>query len=324
MKQTILKQIQSAKGIVLGAHTNPDGDAMGALVGMATLCGFLHIPHQILLEKIPQDFEDLLVGVPVGSEVNIKYDTFISVDCGDIDRLGKFQEVFNQAEVTINIDHHGTNTFFAQYNEVQKSASATCEIIYDLVQIAKCPLTELLARSLYTGILTDTGGFMHSSTTSRTHEIVAELMKVPFAFTKVYYKYMYEKSKTAILMEAIAVGHMEQLWDKPYYMTYVTLDEMLDKQATKEDLGSIVSTIKNIKGCDLAIFMYPLDMSHYKVSFRSNPPYDVAQLATQFGGGGHIRAAGATIEGNLEEVMIRIKEALRQVPLDEVMKGSLC
>ncbi|MBP3889168.1 MAG: bifunctional oligoribonuclease/PAP phosphatase NrnA [Cellulosilyticum sp.] len=324
MKDTILSQIKSAKGIILGAHTNPDGDAVGALVGMATLCGFLHIPHQILLEKIPHEFEDLLENMPVAHEASISYDTFISVDCGDLERLGKFQKDFEKAEVTINIDHHGTNTFFAQYNEVQRNASATCEIVYDLICLADCPLTEVLARSLYTGILTDTGGFMHSSTTPRTHEIVAGLMRIPFPFTKVYYKHLYEKSKTATMMEAIAMSHMEQLWDKPYYMTYVTAQEMAIQDATKEDLGAIVSSVKNIKGCDLAIFMYPLDETHYKVSFRSNPPYDVAALSVGLGGGGHIRAAGATIEGHFEEAVARIHEALKQVPLDETMKGSLC
>ena len=324
MKETILNRIKSSKGIILGAHTNPDGDAVGALVGMATLCGFLHVPHQILLEKIPHEFDDLLENMPVAHEATIPYDTFITVDCGDVERLGKFKEDFKQAEVTINIDHHGTNTFFAQYNEVQRNASATCEVVYDLVCLAECPLTEPLVRSLYTGILTDTGGFMHSSTTARTHEIVAGLMKVPFAFTKVYYKHMYEKSKTAAIMEAIAIGHMEQLWDKPYYMTYVTAEEMAMHGATKEDLAAIISSVKNIKGCDLAVFMYPLDECHYKVSFRSNPPYDVATLAVGLGGGGHIRAAGATIEGNFEKATMRIHEVLKQVPLDEMMKGSLC
>lgn len=324
MKETILSQIRSAKGIILGAHTNPDGDAVGSLVAMATLCGFLHVPHQILLEKIPHDFDDLLDDMPVVCEVSIPYDTFISVDCGDLERLGRCKEDFEKADVTINIDHHGTNTFFAQYNEVQRNASATCEVVYDLVCLAECPLTESLVRSLYTGILTDTGGFMHSSTTARTHEIVAELMKVPFPFTKIYYQHMYEKSKTAAIMEAIAIGHMEQLWDKPYYMSYVTMEEMKAQGATKEDLGAIISLLKNIKGCDLAVFMYPLDESHYKVSFRSNPPYDVAALAVNFGGGGHIRAAGATIEGSFEEAVSRIHEELKQVPLDEIMKGSLC
>ena len=324
MKDTILNQIRSAKGIMLGAHMSPDGDAIGALVGMATLCGFLHIPYQILLEKIPVDFEDLLENSSVSLEPTLDYDTFISVDCGDKERLGKFEETFEKAQVTINIDHHGTNTYFAQYNEVQKNASASCEIVYDFISLAQCPLTECLARSLYTGILTDTGGFMHSSTTSRTHEIVAELMRVPFPFTKVYYKHLYEKSKISAIMEALAIGHIKQLWDKPYYMTYVTLEELEAKGATKEDLGAIVSSVKNIKGCDLAIFIYPLDENHYKVSFRSNPPYDVAALAASFGGGGHIRAAGVTIEGHFEEVVGRIEQALRQVPLDETMKGSIC
>ena len=324
MKDTILNQIKCAKGIMLGAHTNPDGDAIGALVGMATLCGFLHIPYQILLEKIPQEFEDLLENSSFSFEPTLDYDTFICVDCGDKERLGKFEVYFEKAQVTINIDHHGTNTYFAQYNEVQKNASASCEIVYDFITLAGCPLTESLARSLYTGILTDTGGFMHSSTTSRTHEIVAALMRVPFPFTKVYYKHLYEKSKTSIMMEAIAIGHMKQLWDKPYYMAYVTLEEMQKEEATKEDLGAIVSSLKNIKGCDLAIFIYPIDDNHFKVSFRSNPPYDVAALASHLGGGGHIRAAGTTIQGHFEEVIDVIEQALKQVPLDETMKGSIC
>lgn len=324
MKETIINQIREAKGIILGAHTNPDGDAVGALVGMATLCGFLHIPYQIVVEKIPQDFEDLLQGMNVSTEATLAHDTFISVDCGDAGRLGKFQEVFDQADITINIDHHGTNTFFAQYNEVQKQAAASCEIIYEIIKLARCPLTESLVRSLYTGILTDTGGFMHSSTSAHTHEIVAELMKVPFPFTKIYYKNMYEKSKCAAQMEAIAIARMEQLWDKPYYLTYVTTEEMQQHEVGKEDLGGIVSSLKNIKGCDLAIFIYPLDELHCKVSFRSNPPYDVASLAAQFGGGGHIRAAGATLDGTIKSSVDSIKQALKQVPLDETMKGSLC
>lgn len=324
MKASIISQMKASKGIMIGAHVRPDGDAIGALVGMATLCGFLHIPYQILLETIPLDFEELLQDLAVSSKASIAFDTFICVDCGDVERLGVFAETFKKAEVTINIDHHGTNTFFAQYNEVQRNAAASCEIIYELIRLAECPLTERLARSLYLGILTDTGGFMHSNTTANTHEVVAELMQVPFPFTKIYSKYLYEKSKNAALMEAQAILRMEQLCDKPYYLTYVTKDEMHKVGACKEDLGGIVSRIKEIRGCDLAIFLYPVDDTHYKVSFRSNPPYDVASFAMQFGGGGHVRAAGATLEGSLKEVVAQLMQALRQIPLDNAMKGLIC
>lgn len=324
MKASIINQMKASKGIMIGVHMHSDGDAIGAIVGMAALCAFLSIPYQILLETIPRDFEELLHDLPVSSKATIAYDTFICLDCGDAERLGVFEETFRKAETTINIDHHETNTLFAQYNEVQKNAAASCEIVYEIIRLAECPLTERLAESLYVGILTDTGGFMHSNTTSKTHEVVAELMQVSFPFTKIYSKYLYEKPKTAALMEAQAILRMEQLCNKPYYFTYVTEAEMRKVGALKEDLGGIVSRIKEIRGCDLAIFLYPLDDTHYKVSFRSNPPYDVARLAMQFGGGGHVRAAGATLEGDFEEIVAKLRQTLCQIPLDDKMKGSIC
>ena len=310
MKQAIINQIKASKGIVIGAHTNPDGDAVGALIGMATLCGFLHIPYQILIEKVPERFTAVFEGINYDSKPTIEYDTFISVDCGDEKRLGEFEEAFEKAVHTINIDHHGTNTYFAELNEVKVVASS-CEIVYEILMKAECPLTPKLAASLYTGILTDTGGFMHSSTTAKTHEIVMQLMAIPFDFTKIYYEQMYAQTEIAVKMEGIAISHLERMTQFPSYITYVTADEMAEVGATKEDLGSIVSKVKNIRGCEVAVFIYPLDEMHYKVSFRSNPPVDVAALASHFGGGGHIRAAGATIEGSLDEVIDMIKEALR-------------
>lgn len=309
MKQAIISQIKASNGIVLGAHTNPDGDAIGALVGMATLCGFFHIPYEVLIEKIPDRMTHLFEGIHYGQEVSIDYDTFICVDCGDQQRLGSYEAVFDQAVHTINIDHHTTNAYFAELNEV-KVVAATCELVYGLIQEALCPITPQLASALYTGILTDTGGFMHSCTTCETHQIVAELMKVPFDFTGIYYTQMYAQTETAVKIESIAIGHMEKIINEPYYLSYVTEEDMMRVGAQKEDLGSIVNKIKNIDGCVVAIFIYPVDKDAYKVSLRSNAPIDVAELAGRFGGGGHVRAAGATLKGSLEQVKDAIISAL--------------
>lgn len=310
MKNIMINAIKDSKGIVLGAHINPDGDAVGALVGMATLCGFLHIPYQVMLENVPENFKELLEDIELNDTVTIDYDTFISVDCGDVDRLGKYKGLFEQAAVTINIDHHETNTYFADLNEVHADASSSCEVVYEIIKEAKCPLTQSLVSGLYTGILTDTGGFMHPCTSARTHQIVAELLQVPFDFTKIYYNQMVAKSEIATIMESVAIGHLSQLNNKSMYLAYVTAEEMKEKGATKEDLGSIVSQVKNIKGCEVAIFIYPIEEEKYKVSFRSNAPYDVAKIATIFGGGGHIRAAGATLNGTLEQVIEHVCKAL--------------
>ena len=310
MKNKIINAIKVSKGIILGAHINPDGDAVGALVGMATLCGFLHIPYQVMLEKKPEKFNEILEGIEISNTATIDYDTFISVDCGDIDRLGKYKGLFNEAQVTINIDHHETNTFFGDLNEVQIDASSSCEVVYELIEVAHAPLTETLVSALYTGIITDTGGFMHTCTRARTHQIVAELLKVPFDFTKIYYNHLVAKSEISMVMEAVAISHLTKLNHKGMYLTYITVEEMQEKGATIEDLENIVSQVKNIKGCEVAIFIYPIEEGKYKVSFRSNAPYNVAQFATTFGGGGHVRAAGATLSGTLEQVIGHVKSTL--------------
>lgn len=310
MKNRIISAMKVSKGIVLGAHINPDGDAVGALVGMATLCGFLHIPYQVMLEKTPENFKELLEHIEVNNTVTIDYDTFISVDCGDVDRLGKYKILFEQAPVTINIDHHETNTYFASLNEVHAEASSSCEVVYDFIKEARCPLTKSLVSALYTGILTDTGGFRHTCTSAHTHQIIAELLQVPFDFTRIYYNQMVAKSEIATIMESVAISHLNKLNNRSMYLAYVTTEEMKEKGATQEDLASIVNQVKNIKGCEVAVFIYPIEEGKYKVSFRSDAPYDVAKIAATFGGGGHVRAAGATLNGTLEQVIGYVCSAL--------------
>lgn len=312
MNQAIIDQIKIAQGIVLGAHTNPDGDAVGALVGMASLCRFLQVPYQILLEKIPTAFENLLEGIVVSEEATIPFDTFICVDCGDTRRLGHYESLFHEAQTTINIDHHATNQGFGTLDLVKTHAAASCEIVYEIIKAAGCPIDADLARALYTGLLTDTGGFMHTSTTSHTLRVVADLLEVSFDFNQIYYKQLYEQTEVALLMEGVAINHLEKLAQKPFYMTYVTQEEMIAKGAKQEDLGAIVSQIKNIQGCEVAAFLYPLDEAHIKVSFRSNAPYDVAALASQIGGGGHVRAAGATLTASMQEAQQIIKMMLEK------------
>ncbi len=308
MKEKIVEVLKLSKGVVLGAHVNPDGDAIGALVGMGHLCAFLSIPYTILLDSVPKVYQKLLDGVCVSDKISYPYDTFVSLDCGDIERLGKFAIYFKEAKTTINIDHHVTNSRFATYNEICPEASSSCEVVFDLIKVANCPLTLSIATSLYTGIVTDTGGFMHSCTSPHTHQVASELLAFDYDFSTLYYSLLYERTEVEAKIEAVAILNASRY--EQMVITYVTQEEMDRFGATKEDLSSIVSAIKAIKGCELAVFIYPIGVDVYKVSFRSNPPIDVAMLASKFNGGGHVRAAGATLYGSLENVQSQIEEAI--------------
>ena len=311
MQKKIIDAIKKANGIMLGAHVNPDGDAIGSLVGMATLCGFLHIPYTVLLEVVPTSFEDLLESIHVANQVDQTYDTFIALDCGDASRLGIYEEVLKKATTTICIDHHMTNMGYGDYNLIRSEASSTCEIMTELISEAGCPLTPALARALYTGIVTDTAGFMHDCTSSNTHKMAAKLLSVPFDFTSVCYHMLYETSEAAARLQAAAIGHLKKYHDGKVLFSYLTVEDIKNAEALRQDLGEIITYIKNIKGCLVAGLIYPSDEDAYKLSLRCSAPYDVAQVAASFGGGGHIRAAGATIKGTLQEVSSQVEEKIK-------------
>lgn len=310
MLNDVLNAIKEAKNILLAAHVHPDGDAMGALVGMAYLCEYYQIPYCILAENIPEEYNYLIKELTIKSEYKSEYDTFISLDCGDPQRLGDYEIYFKRANTTINIDHHETNNSFGNYNYVEKEASSTSELIFNLIEEAKMPLTLSVAEAIYTGLVTDTGGFMHSCTQPSTHRVAAKLLEVPFDFSTLYYTLIHQKSEKTIVLQCIAIEHMMKLCQGKVYLSYLTQEDFDNKKATREDASSIVTYLKNIKGCEIAILLYPDKEGTYKMSLRSSAPYNVAEIATHFGGGGHIRAAGATIKGELIPIIEDIKNYL--------------
>lgn len=310
MIKKIIEVIKSSKGLLIAGHTNPDGDAMGAMIGMAHLCEYLKVPYTVVLEKVPETFKALTLGVHTSEQIDRDYDTFITVDCGDSKRLGVYEEAFYKASSSINIDHHVTNAHFATYNYVVAEGSSTSELVFRVMEACGCMITEAIAKAIYTGILTDTGGFMYTCTKPSTHDVAAKLLEVPFDFTNLYYEMIHEKTEKEVLMQSVAALRLEKIGEGNIFITYVTAEDLEQYQASKEDLGTVITYIKNIRGCEVAAFIYPSSEESYKVSLRGDEPYDVAKLAGELGGGGHARAAGATVVGSLDEVIKRLKMLL--------------
>jgi phosphoesterase RecJ-like protein len=312
MIKEIIDVVKHSQHILLAAHVSPDGDAMGALVGVANICSFLEIPYTVLVEQVPEEYAFITQNICIKDQFEGFYDTVISLDCGDVARLGKYKAYFERAKTTINIDHHETNNGFAKYNYVKKDASSTCELIFNIIELAQIPLTQSIVQAIYTGLVTDTGGFMHSCTQPSTHIAVAKLLTVPFDFSTIYYKLIHQKTEKTIGLQSMAVSHLTKLCDGKVFLSYITEKDLEAYQASREDASSIVSYIKNIIGCEVAVFIYPgKEVGAYKISLRSNAPYNVAEFAAHFNGGGHIRAAGATIEGTLEAVVEKVKSHLK-------------
>ncbi len=300
-ENTILKDIENVQTIYIAGHENPDGDAIGSCFGFALAMSKLGKTPVVLLDKYSEKFNILKGGEYVykGDYSALEPDIFFALDCGDADRLGKAKAVFKRANVTYNIDHHISNTYFAQNNIVNGDASSVSEIVYELIS-RFVEVDKDIATALYSGILTDTRGFKHSCTSERTHIIAGKLVVAGVDTGRIHSRFMYEHSLAEAKICAVAMGRMA-LEDRIAY-TYITKADMASVGATVNDLDGIVAYLLNTGDAELALFGSERDNGVVKLSFRSNE-IDVNEIAVGFGGGGHKLASGASVHGNIEDVM---------------------
>lgn len=307
--------IKNSNHILLGAHVQPDGDAIGALVAVAGICNFFNIPYTALLEEVPKRYKDLVENLNYAQNYEGDFDTFISVDCGDKTRLDKdYRVLFDKANVTISIDHHYTTTNFAEYNYVEQEGSSTCELIYKIIKSLEVEITDDMAKAIYAGIVYDTGGFMHSNTSPSTLNTVAYLMEhFKLNYPQIYYNILRMKTKKQVKVATIVNNNMYFIKDGLIGLSYISFEEMQEISATREDMSSAIYEIKNIENVTIAGFIYPLKQNQYKLSLRSDNPFNVSDVCKKFGGGGHIRASGAIIEGDLQSVLTKVQSELEKL-----------
>lgn len=301
----LLKEVGNAKLIGIAGHMRPDGDCAGSCLALYRYLSQAKKDAQIdfYLEEIPEKLRITKDAAKVKQSYKEGriYDVFIALDSGSLDRLGFAEEYFKSARKTINIDHHISNTNFAQVNDVAADASSTCEVLYELMDKSYLNLT--IAKALYMGIIHDTGVFKHSNTHKRTMEIAGDLidMGVPFSemIDETFYRKDYHQNQILgrCLLESIL------LLDGKCIVSTLSRRMMEFYEVESADLDGIIDQLRITKGVETAIFIYEVDFHVYKVSMRSNGAVDVRKIAVFYGGGGHIMAAGCTMRGTLHDVV---------------------
>ncbi len=306
----LLNAINNADNICVSAHTNPDGDAIGSTLAL-TLC-LLKLNKQpiLLLEDYSECF-NVLNGkqyIYKGDYSDIKCDLFFSLDCGSVDRLGNAKSIFENAKIKYNIDHHFTNTNFGDINIIDCEASSTCEVLYEIIKDI-VPMDIEIASSLYAGILTDTGGFRHNSTKKRTHEIAGALVELGINTSLLNSALLLEHSEKEahLLSEAIA----KMTVDCGVCYSYITLEELRKYNADKKDVGAIIDYLINIRGVNIAFFLYEKEDGKVKLSMRSKD-IDISDIAVNLGGGGHKLAAGADMNENIVSAVNTVCEMIKR------------
>ncbi len=310
-EKEILDLIAKANVVHIAGHTNPDGDAISSCLALGTALEAAGKEVSVLLEAYGGKYDSIPNKYLVKS-ANKKADLFIALDCGDAERLGDAYHWFLQADVTVNIDHHVSNTHYGQYNFVQGDASSTSELVYEFLE-GNYPIDKNMAAALYTGLIYDTGAFRHSSTSPRTMEIAAELMRKDIPFTQIYNLYFDSRSFSELKLMGQALQNATLYFDGKVIFATITNAEMAACNGSHKELDAIVNYLKGVDGVCVACFLYEKTENTVKASFRGADGYDVCALAQTFGGGGHIKAAGCTIEQDMQQAKQMVLDALQNM-----------
>lgn len=295
----ILKEkISSAKTIILASHMNPDGDNLGSKLAMYKL--LLNLGKKVYVvenDEVPTA-EEFLPNVDklVDSEKleNSIADLFICLDCGDLERIGRAVKVFKNAAFTVNIDHHASNTNFADLNIVDDKAPAVCELLYILIKEMGFSIDRDIATCLYTGLSTDTGSFKYDSIRPLTFEVAKKLLEEGIDKNEIVVNLYQRRSREKTDLLLTALKSLKYFNGHKIAVVTINNDDTKKTKARKSDADGIVEFIRDIDGVELAIFIKEKEDS-YRISTRSKSYLDVSKLVKTFGGGGHIRAAGATL-----------------------------
>lgn len=300
-----MKLVKEAAAIAIGGHVRPDGDCVGACLGLYNYLTENTKDKQIdvYLESVPAAFSFLKNTECALTEAkqNISYDLFIALDCGSRDRLGFTEELFLSAKHTVNLDHHISNTMFAEYNQVEGEASSACEVLYGFFDDAG--IGKETAECLYLGIVHDTGVFKHSNTSRKTMEAAGRLLEKGVSSSQViddsFYRktYMQNQILGRCLLESIL------LLDGKIIFSFVSQKIMQLYGAVPADLDGIIDQLRITAGVEVAILVREEGVQNHKVSLRSNGKVDVSKICCLFGGGGHKMAAGCTMNGSVHDVI---------------------
>ena len=310
----LTEALKDKKTVVILGHVNPDGDCVGSCTGMYNYLteNFEELQVSLYLQTTSKKFGYLKGYDRVNTEYDPEktFDLCITLDASDIKRLGEFAPYLETAKDSLCIDHHVTNEGMAKRNVVEPEASSCCEVLYQLLDAEK--ISKSVAECLYTGIIHDTGVFKYSNTSRKTMEIVGRLIEFGIDFPKIIDGSFYIKSFEQSKLHGCAMLNSKRILDDRFIYTVVTQEQMKEFGCSVKSTDGIVDQLRVVDGVEVVALLYETGApSEYKVSLRTNSELDLSRIATVFGGGGHVKAAGCTVTGSAEEILEGLCEQIR-------------
>lgn len=317
--EKIDNELKGINTVAIAGHVRPDGDCVGSCMGLYLYLkeNYPDIAADVYLEQPGAQFSFLSCFEEIKTvyQTGKVYDLLITLDVSDKNRIGVAEEAYETAKKRVCIDHHISNRGLGDVNEIRPDASSTCEVLYTLLEEEK--VSKAVAEAIYTGMVHDTGVFQYSCTSPETMRIAAKLMEKGIPFTKIVEESFYEKTYVQnqilgrCLMESIL------LMDGKCVIGVVKKKMMDFYHVEPKDLDGIVQQLRIIKGVEVAIFIYEVKPQEFKVSLRSKGKVNVNEVASYFGGGGHVLAAGCTFHGSVYDVMNNLLEIIEKQLVEE-------
>jgi len=301
----IKEEIEKANSIVILTHENPDGDAIGSSLAMYNALKNIGKKVDVVIPECSNVFAFLPGASEIKKEEEEKYDLAIALDSADEKRLNGWYKYFEDAKVTISIDHHSSNKMFADYNFVDPVSPACAQVLVVVLQFLNIEITKEIGTCLLTGIITDTGGFQYSGVNVETFEFAAWLLRCGVNVSDIYKRVLQVKTKPNFELSKLVTQRLEFIEDGKITYTYITKEDMTNVGAQLGDHEGLVEIGRDIEGVEVSIFLRETE-NGYKASLRSNYKVNVSDVCLMFNGGGHPRAAGCNIQGTLEQAKQKI------------------
>ncbi len=316
--------LNEAGTIAISGHIRPDGDCVGSCLAMYNYIttNYSNVDVHVYLEPIPNIFK-FLAGADKIEDINsldenTVFDLYIALDCSEGSRLGTAFDFFKKAKKTLCIDHHFSNSGFSDYSYIIPDDSSTCELVYN--QIGKDNITKDIAECLYTGIIHDTGVFQYSCCTEATMAAAGFLMSKGIDYPRICTDTYFAKTMIQNRMLGKALLSCKTFEDGKIIAAVITKEDMAEFDAKSKHLEGIVQQLRDTTGVEVAIFLYELEDGDFKGSTRATGDVDLTVITGKFGGGGHKKAAGFSVETNdpwtiVKEVVDLVKLQFQELGL---------
>jgi phosphoesterase RecJ-like protein len=303
--KTLIAVIRKAKTFLVATHVNPDGDGLGSILALGE--GLRKLGKKVVIytaDAVPKMYHFMPGQARIAHEINpkAKFDVSFIVDLGEVERVGEAFVAHPGRGLTVSLDHHAKGDHNAELNYCLPKQASSGEVIFKLLKALKIKITKSMATNIYTAMVTDTGSFKYSNTTTETFAIAAELTKLKIDVWEVALNCFetFSAARMELLKRIMAALVLHS--SKKVASITIALKDLEETGAAPDEAEGFINYPRSIEGVEVAIAFKETEPGKYKLSLRSKHYVDVAAIAQSFGGGGHIRAAGCKIDGDFATV----------------------